>query len=217
MKNNRNERKKKIKDLIYDKHYRPMKQKEIGYLMQVAPEDRPEFVSLLQELVEEGSIEVTKRGKYKPIEKEVLTGVFTCTKNGYGFVTVEGRDEDYYIHEKNINGAFHEDKVLIETIDGQQRSGHHTEARIIKILERGMKTIVGTLEKNQNFGFVVPDNQRFDSDIFPSSTSTSRTSFRSSLCSRGIWSTIAISFIFIGTYISSLMKSSITFFLFSNV
>ena len=166
MKNNRNERKKKIKDLIYDKHYRPMKQKEIGYLMQVAPEDRPEFVSLLQELVEEGSIEVTKRGKYKPIEKEVLTGVFTCTKNGYGFVTVEGRDEDYYIHEKNINGAFHEDKVLIETIDGQQRSGHHTEARIIKILERGMKTIVGTLEKNQNFGFVVPDNQRFDSDIF---------------------------------------------------
>lgn len=42
--------------------------------MQVTPEDRPEFVKLLEELVEEGSIEVTKRGKYKPIEKEVLKG-----------------------------------------------------------------------------------------------------------------------------------------------
>lgn len=166
MKNQRDERKKKIKALIYDKHYRPMKQKEIGYLMQVTPEDRPEFVKLLEELVEEGSIEVTKRGKYKPIEKEVLKGVFTCTKNGYGFVTVEGKEEDYYINEKNMNGAFHEDTVLIETIDTQRKSGHHTEAKIIKILERGLKTIVGTLEKNQNFGFVVPDNQRFDSDIF---------------------------------------------------
>ena len=166
MKNQRDERKKKIKALIYDKHYRPMKQKEIGYLMQVTPEDRPEFVKLLEELVEEGSIEVTKRGKYKPIEKEVLKGVFTCTKNGYGFVTVEGKEEDYYINEKNMNGAFHEDTVLIETINAQRKSGHHTEAKIIKILERGLKTIVGTLEKNQNFGFVVPDNQRFDSDIF---------------------------------------------------
>ena len=166
MKNQRDERKKKIKALIYDKHYRPMKQKEIGYLMQVTPEDRPEFVKLLEELVEEGSIEVTKRGKYKPIEKEVLKGVFTCTKNGYGFVAVEGKEEDYYINEKNMNGAFHEDTVLIETIDTQRKSGHHTEAKIIKILERGLKTIVGTLEKNQNFGFVVPDNQRFDSDIF---------------------------------------------------
>ena len=166
MADKKTERKKKIKALIYDKHYRPMKQKEIGYLMQVTPEDRPEFVKLLQELVEEGSIEVTKRGKYKPIEKEVLKGVFTCTKNGYGFVTVEGKEEDYYIYEKNWNGAFHEDTVLMESIDSQPRSGHRKEGKIIKILERGMKTVVGTLEKNQNFGFVVPDNQRFQSDIF---------------------------------------------------
>ena len=36
-------RKKRIRDLIYDKHYQPMKQKEIGYLLQVEPEDRKEF------------------------------------------------------------------------------------------------------------------------------------------------------------------------------
>ena len=52
-------RKKKIKALINDPYYQPMKQREIGYLMQVAPEDRDEFVEILNELVEEGSIEVT--------------------------------------------------------------------------------------------------------------------------------------------------------------
>ena len=40
-------RKKRIRDLIYDKHYQPMKQKEIGYLLQVEPEDRKEFVQIL--------------------------------------------------------------------------------------------------------------------------------------------------------------------------
>lgn len=49
-------RKKKIKALINDPYYQPMKQREIGYLMQVAPEDRDEFVEILNELVEEGSI-----------------------------------------------------------------------------------------------------------------------------------------------------------------
>ena len=44
-------RKKKIKALINDPYYQPMKQREIGYLMQVAPEDRDEFVEILNELV----------------------------------------------------------------------------------------------------------------------------------------------------------------------
>ena len=41
--------KKKIKALINDPYYQPMKQREIGYLMQVAPEDRDEFVEILND------------------------------------------------------------------------------------------------------------------------------------------------------------------------
>lgn len=166
MTDKRFERKKKIKALIYDKHYQPLKQKEIGYLMQVEPEDREEFIQILKELVEEGLIEVTKRGKYKPISKEVVTGTFSCTQKGFGFVTVEGQTEDYFIHEKNMNGAFHQDTVVMEVLEGQPSSGKRKEGKIVKILERGITTMVGTLQKNQNFGFVIPDNQRFGSDIF---------------------------------------------------
>ena len=81
---------------------------------------------------------------------------------------MEGEDDDYYIHEKNMNGAFHEDTVLMQVLDDHPTSGRRKEGKIIKILERGIKTVVGTLQKNQNFGFVIPDNLRFDSDIFVS-------------------------------------------------
>ena len=161
-------RKKKIKALINDPYYQPMKQREIGYLMQVAPEDRDEFVEILNELVEEGSIEVSKRGKNMPPSVKTVKGTFSCTSKGFGFVTVEGEDDDYYIHEKNMNGAFHEDTVLMQVLDDHPTSGRRKEGKIIKILERGIKTVVGTLQKNQNFGFVIPDNLRFDSDIFVS-------------------------------------------------
>lgn len=168
MTDRRKQRKKRVKELIYDSHYRPMKQKELGYLLQVETKDRDEFVSILKELVEEGSIEVTKRGKYQPLTAKHLKGTFLCTQRGFGFVTVEGETEDYYIHEKNMNGAFHEDTVLMEILDDHPKSGRRKEGKILKILKRGMTTMVGTLQKNQNFGFVVPDNLRFDSDIFVS-------------------------------------------------
>ena len=67
-----------------------------------------------------------------------------------------------------MNGAFHEDTVLMQVLDDHPTSGRRKEGKIIKILERGIKTVVGTLQKNQNFGFVIPDNLRFDSDIFVS-------------------------------------------------
>ena len=76
-------RKNKIKSLINDPYYQPMKQREIGYLMQVAPEDRDEFVEILNELVEEGSIEVSKRGKYMPPSVKTVKGTFSCTRDVY--------------------------------------------------------------------------------------------------------------------------------------
>lgn len=161
-----NKRKKRIKDLIYDKHYQPLKQKELGYLLQVEPQDRKEFVKILKELVDEGTVEVSKRGKYRPVTKKLLTGTFVCTQKGFGFVSVEGEDGDFYINENDMNGAFHEDTVLIEVTEDQAKNGRRKEARIVKIVERGMKEIVGTFEKSKSYGFVIPDNQRFDSDLF---------------------------------------------------
>ncbi len=158
------ERKQKVYDLICDRNYVPMKIKEIAILMQVAKEDRPELEQILKELQEEGKIELTRRGKYKKLEKVRLTGRFDATARGFGFVEMEGQDEDIFIPEDATGGAMHGDVVEIEVLS--QKSGKRREGIVVRVLEHAVKQVVGTYEKSRKFGFVVPDNQRLTRDIF---------------------------------------------------
>ncbi len=98
--------------------------------------------------------------------KYLLTGQFVSNRHGYGFVHVEGYKEDFFIPAKFTMGAYHDDMVLIRPMSGN--TGKSTEAKVVKILERGLKQIVGTYQKNKKFGFVIPDNGRINGDIFVS-------------------------------------------------
>ena len=157
-------RKEVIYNLICDKHYVPMKIKEIAILLQVSKEDRAELELVLEELQREGKIELTKRGKYKKLEKTVLKGLFVGTQRGFGFVEIEGREEDIFIPESGVGPAMHHDTVEIELLPG--RHGERAEGVVTRVLAHEVKEIVGTFEKCKNFGFVVPDNHRITKDIF---------------------------------------------------
>ena len=167
----RKERKKLILDLMANEFYVPMKEKELAVLMQVDAKDRPEMKSILEELLAEQKIEISKRGKYQLLDPKnvktdgLITGTFISNRNGFGFVEVDGRDDDLYIPEQYTGGAFHLDTVQCSIIPGTK--GRRVEAKVVKILERGTSRIVGTYQKsNKSFGFVVPDNQKLASDIY---------------------------------------------------
>lgn len=164
MDNKFEKRKEIVYSLMCDPHYVPMKIKEIAIVMQVAKEDRPELEAILEELQREGKIELTKRGKYKKAERAISTGLFIGNARGFGFVEIEGREEDIFIPEKNINGAIHHDTVEVEILPG--KSGKRQEGIVTRIISHELKEIVGTFEKCKNFGFVRPDNQKFTKDIF---------------------------------------------------
>lgn len=165
MKENKKEaRKKLICELAEDKLYVPMKEKELAVFLQVAKEDREELRQILDELLEEGKLEITKRGRYKKPEAKLVTGMFIANQKGFGFLEVEGRDEDLFIPEAKVNGAFPGDTVQALLLPG--RRGKRQEAEVIKIVERGVHRLVGTFQKNKSFGFVVPDDSRMPSDIF---------------------------------------------------
>ncbi len=157
-------RKKMIYDFICDDMYVPMKIKEMAIVLGVPRDQREELASVLNALVEEGKIGISKRGKYAKAENTAITGTFTAHPRGFGFVTIEGETEDVFIPMDKVNGAKHQDTVAI-TISGAQ-SGKRKEGVVIKVLARGMNQIVGTYESSKTFGFVVPDNPRFGSDIF---------------------------------------------------
>lgn len=162
---NREKRKKVICDLVNDSLYVPMKEKELAMLLQVSKEDREEFRAVLQELLAEGKLMLTIKGKYMKSNSRVLTGTFISNAKGFGFVEIEGREEDLFIPEDKVAGAFHKDVVQVALLPG--REGKRQEAQVIKIIARGMTQIVGTYERSRNnFGFVVPDNGKLPCDIF---------------------------------------------------
>ena len=147
-----------------DDLYVPMKIKEIAILLQIPGEQREELRQVLDALVEEGKISVSKRGKYSCGAAQRFSGSFQANARGFGFVTPSDGEEDVFISEENINGAFQGDEV--EYIIIKSRGGQRKEGKIVRIISHTVTRIVGIYEKNKNFGFVRPDNQRYLKDIY---------------------------------------------------
>ena len=157
-------RKKMIYDFICDEFYVPMKIKEFAILLQVPKEERGELKKILDALETEGKVRVSKKGKYVKGEAKSLIGTYQAHQRGFGFVTIEGEDEDIFISEDDINGAFHGDNV--EVIIKATPEGKRREGKITKILSHGTTQLVGYFQRNKNFGFVIPDNAKFSQDVF---------------------------------------------------
>ena len=103
-------------------------------------------------------------GKSK--KKRKLIGIFKATKSGFGFVTFEDEEkEDLFIPSTKINGALDGDSVEVAIIKSKAKD-KKAEGKITKIIKRERDTVVGIFQKNRNFGFVVPDDKKFDTDIF---------------------------------------------------
>lgn len=165
MHNDRKEtRKKIICELVEDPRYVPMKEKELAVFLQTAKEDREALREVLEELLVEGKLEITKRGRYRKPEAQYVTGIFIGNSRGFGFVEAEGREEDLFIPETFVNGAFPGDTVQAALLPGKR--GKRQEAEIVRVLERSRSQIVGTYQKSNTFGFVLPDDTRITTDIF---------------------------------------------------
>lgn len=163
--NDQNEEKRiMLEEFFHSEEYKPMRFKDIVALLQVPKEAKNDLKELLDQMISQGKIVLDGGGRFKLPGDDVKTGTFSGTQRGFGFVILEGEAEDIFIPENATNGALHGDKVMI-TINSEQ-TGRRKEGAIISIIERGRTEIVGTFEKSKNFGFVVPDSQKFGRDIF---------------------------------------------------
>ena len=158
------QKKEMVYGLICSDFYVPMKIKEMAIFLQVPKERRQELQEVLDALLQEGKIEVSQKGKYQKSRGVFLTGVFTAHPKGFGFVSVDGMEEDVFIPEDQVHGAMHQDTVQITVKPGQ--SGKRREGAVNRIVKRGTDRIVGLYQESRNFGFVIPDNERYTRDIF---------------------------------------------------
>ncbi len=159
------QRKQMLMELFQDKAYAPMKLKELAMLLDIPKTQREELKEVLDILLSEGKIGVSKKGKYGKPQEFSQVGVFFGHPKGFGFVTVEGLERDVFIPAEKTAGAMHGDRVQIVAEESQAK-GKRPEGAVVKILERANETVIGYYQKNKSFGFVLPDNQKLFQDIF---------------------------------------------------
>ena len=166
------EQKKRLLELFHHKDYVPMKVKELAILLGVPREERPALQAVLDALLSEGKIGISKRGKYALAENFLITGTFLGNKKGFGFVTRETepgkeKQQDLFIPETETGTAMDGDTVQAALLYGHSYGRRkNPEGRVVRVLERAHKQIVATYEKCKNFGFAVPVNLKLGNDVF---------------------------------------------------
>lgn len=149
--------------------YKPLSAEDLVSTLKV--EDIGEFLKLLASLEQEGEIILTRKKRYGITEKmDLFVGRIAGHAKGFGFLIPERapashKGGDVFISAKDLNGAMHNDKVIVRLIPTMDFRGR-PEGEVIRILTRENELCVGTLEKSPNFGFVVPDDKRVAQDIF---------------------------------------------------
>lgn len=118
-----------------------------------------ELQDVMNELVEEYTVFLTKKGKYILLKNcpGLKVGKLSVNKKGFGFLCLEMED-DIYIDAKNMNGAIHDDVVLVEVFV----KGVRKEARVIRIVKRDIHNLVGEVlfTDNNKFYLNIDDDKR---------------------------------------------------------
>lgn len=159
------QKKRMIQEFINSKDYKSMSTKEMAMVLQVPSKEKQDFREVLDALAAEGKITVDLKGKIKPLPSDVKVGKYMGTQRGFGFVRIEGEEDDIFIPEIYTKGAMDGDTVQVQ-VKKEAGEGKRREGRIVNLLERGNRILVGTYHRSRNFGFVLADNQKFTRDIY---------------------------------------------------
>jgi ribonuclease R len=157
----------RILSYMKDEAYKPLTVQELEEVFGI--DDSSEFKEFVKTLVfmeEKGLIVRTRSNRYGLPEKmNLIRGKLTGHAKGFAFVTPEEKGmDDIFIPPHEVNGAMHGDIVIVRV--SSKSSGARREGSVVRILERGNTEIVGTYTESKHFGFVIPDDKKFGSDIF---------------------------------------------------
>ncbi len=159
--------KEKILAFMEDEKYKPLKFKELCEVLEIESDMRKEFLKILNELEDEGKIIFTSSERYgTPERMGLITGVIEGNPKGYGFLIPDNKDmKDIFLSPTDLSGAMNGDRVIVKS-DGNFIDNKSPEGKVIRILERANKTVIGTFQQSKSFGFVVADDKKLGCDIF---------------------------------------------------
>ena len=143
----------------------PMNRDEILTALSIRNEDQIEAIRRrLRAMENDGQLVFTKRKRYALPEKlDLFKGTVIGHREGFGFLQVDGKKDDLFIPNHQMQKVMHGDFVLAQPA-GLDRRGRR-EVRIVRVLESRKKQIVGRFFLENGFSYVVPDDNRIGRDI----------------------------------------------------
>lgn len=156
----------KILDLLNRRH-KALSAGDIERFLRLGPNDQPELLATLSDLVEGGYVRLTKKNRYELLsESGCHVGTIQVHERGYGFFMFEDESQpDVFVPAPLVNGAMNEDKVLVCLTKPFNQYGK-AEGRVVRILERNTTRVIGKLDVGKRFGFVIPRERKVKQDIF---------------------------------------------------
>ena len=154
--------KEKIRNFVNSKDFVPMTKENMAILLCVMQDDMAEFNSIIEELIDEGTIVVGRKKRlFSSKSMGLRQGIFRSTSKGFGFVTDE--NGDIHISTENVGGALNGDSVLVKL---GKSSGKNREGSILRVLTRANRTVVGIYTQERGYGIVTPDNDKLPDEFF---------------------------------------------------
>lgn len=156
----------KIMTMVSDHQYRPMTVDEMAQSLGLEKQDRKELRTVVDSLLKEGSLLKIKKEKIVlPERYGVYVGRIDVNKRGFGFVFRGEGKGDIFVPEMALKTAMNGDKVQVKLL--RENAGtRRAEGEIIEVLERKNNKIIGVYEQTKAFGFVSPEDQKLQHDIF---------------------------------------------------
>lgn len=128
------------------------------------------LVQTIAQMEREGSILFNQKGKIKLNKQEkFMEGLFRANDRGFGFVSIEGEEDDIFIPKDFTNFALEGDKVKIEILkQGSPMEDQAAEGKVVEVIERNTTQIVGIftlysdadIQKSELYGVVIPKDKK---------------------------------------------------------
>ncbi len=150
---------------LMEKEDRPLLAREVVRLLGLPKEQRYRVREIFRQLSEEGKIVKIRGNRYGfPLKMSLVVGRVRCHPDGYGFVIPEAPgEEDIFISPRNLREVMHGDRVVAR-VESIRKKGK--EGKIIRILERGLRKVVGKFMRGKNYSYLIPDDERIIQEIY---------------------------------------------------
>lgn len=145
--------------------YRPLSYHDLHAALQLTEEDHARFSEMIGQLEKEGNIVRTRKDKYGlPEMMNIYRGIIKLSQRGYGILIPDQIGvPEIFVYGRNLNGAMHEDRVLVR-IHERASEDQRPEGEVIRAIARASQELVGTFERGKHAMQVIPDDPR---QIYP--------------------------------------------------